>query len=281
MIVTDDLFLICCDKCDMWVHGHCIKMDATEGETVKKYYCPPCVTITGLQVQYKKSARRKKRRSGGDGTSGSGKKRRSSLETDADGDAASTPEKKKKVKYIQKVYPPHECGREGCAVVHTKKAKYCSADCGLAQAKLVYERGLALSAGGIIASAEHVFGMSRADEEDLTEWGKVGARVLEKQAAMRALEAKRLKHEELIRANLGRTTTERGASPSPSPRASAKKDDFLFDCQCCGRQIAAASFVRHSEQCFMKVMALCGVWRRAFVDHEQCLRPPAAAVRRR
>ena len=35
-IVTDDLFSICCDKCDMWVHGNCIDMDADEGATVKK-----------------------------------------------------------------------------------------------------------------------------------------------------------------------------------------------------------------------------------------------------
>ena len=35
-LVTDEVFSICCDKCDRWVHGHCIDMDPSVGETVKK-----------------------------------------------------------------------------------------------------------------------------------------------------------------------------------------------------------------------------------------------------
>ena len=53
-VVTDEVFSICCDKCDRWVHGHCIEMDAAVGEQVKKYYCPECQDEHDLEVVYKK-----------------------------------------------------------------------------------------------------------------------------------------------------------------------------------------------------------------------------------
>eukprot|EP01049_Picozoa_sp_SAG25_P001584 SAG25_NODE_73_length_17157_cov_11.762575_9_plen_483_part_00 len=51
-VVTYDVFSICCDKCDRWVHGHCIDMEASVGEQVKEYYCPKCQDEHNLEVVY-------------------------------------------------------------------------------------------------------------------------------------------------------------------------------------------------------------------------------------
>jgi len=38
----DGSFMICCDKCDEWFHGRCVKIKRTECAYIDKYVCPTC-----------------------------------------------------------------------------------------------------------------------------------------------------------------------------------------------------------------------------------------------
>uniref|UniRef100_A0A0V0HVK8 PHD finger protein ALFIN-LIKE n=1 Tax=Solanum chacoense TaxID=4108 RepID=A0A0V0HVK8_SOLCH len=37
-----DEFWICCDHCETWFHGQCVKITAATAEYIKQYKCPPC-----------------------------------------------------------------------------------------------------------------------------------------------------------------------------------------------------------------------------------------------
>ncbi|KAF3649509.1 putative solute carrier family 25 member 44-like [Capsicum annuum] len=38
----EDEFWICCDKCETWFHGECVKITAATAEYIKQYKCRPC-----------------------------------------------------------------------------------------------------------------------------------------------------------------------------------------------------------------------------------------------
>lgn len=38
---TDD-FWICCDVCEVWFHGKCVKITPARAEHIKQYKCPGC-----------------------------------------------------------------------------------------------------------------------------------------------------------------------------------------------------------------------------------------------
>ncbi|KAH7296857.1 hypothetical protein KP509_26G041400 [Ceratopteris richardii] len=37
-----DEFWICCDICERWFHGQCVKITPARAEHIKQYKCPPC-----------------------------------------------------------------------------------------------------------------------------------------------------------------------------------------------------------------------------------------------
>lgn len=37
-----DEFWICCDLCEMWFHGKCVKITPARAEHIKQYKCPSC-----------------------------------------------------------------------------------------------------------------------------------------------------------------------------------------------------------------------------------------------
>ncbi|KAE8669189.1 ataxin-2-like protein isoform X1 [Hibiscus syriacus] len=39
---TADEFWICCDMCEKWFHGKCVKITAAKAEHIKQYKCPSC-----------------------------------------------------------------------------------------------------------------------------------------------------------------------------------------------------------------------------------------------
>ncbi|KAL6558634.1 PHD finger protein ALFIN-LIKE 5 [Orobanche minor] len=39
---TSDEFWICCDICERWFHGKCVKITPAKAEHIKKYKCPAC-----------------------------------------------------------------------------------------------------------------------------------------------------------------------------------------------------------------------------------------------
>ncbi|XP_022863831.1 PHD finger protein Alfin1-like isoform X1 [Olea europaea var. sylvestris] len=38
----DDEFWICCDICERWFHGKCVKITPAKAEHIKQYKCPGC-----------------------------------------------------------------------------------------------------------------------------------------------------------------------------------------------------------------------------------------------
>ena len=51
----DHRWMICCESCEDWFHGECIKMDAIIGEAlIEKFICPNC-TAGSLVTIYKKT----------------------------------------------------------------------------------------------------------------------------------------------------------------------------------------------------------------------------------
>jgi hypothetical protein len=191
-IVTDDLFSICCDKCDMWVHGECIHMEAAEGGTVKKYYCPPCQASTGLTVQYKGEKKKKRRRKDGEGEMGSPSPNKH-----------RSPSNLEKAPEPLKVYDERACAMDTCSVLHRRWSKYCSPECGLAQAAVHYKQGMevepkAQAEAGIVAAAgvplaARVTGMTQADEADLHTFKELQLQIRGKHKAMTELDGKRLR----------------------------------------------------------------------------------------
>nr|XP_043619572.1 PHD finger protein Alfin1-like isoform X2 [Erigeron canadensis] len=41
---SDDEFWICCDICERWFHGKCVKITPAKAENIKQYKCPSCAT---------------------------------------------------------------------------------------------------------------------------------------------------------------------------------------------------------------------------------------------
>ena len=39
---NDDEFWICCDICERWFHGKCVKITPARAEHIKQYKCPAC-----------------------------------------------------------------------------------------------------------------------------------------------------------------------------------------------------------------------------------------------
>ncbi|CAN4089126.1 unnamed protein product [Withania somnifera] len=39
---TEDEFWICCDSCEAWFHGQCVKITTAQAEFIKQYKCPHC-----------------------------------------------------------------------------------------------------------------------------------------------------------------------------------------------------------------------------------------------
>jgi len=39
-----DDFWICCDACEKWFHGKCVKITPAKAEHIKHYKCPTCST---------------------------------------------------------------------------------------------------------------------------------------------------------------------------------------------------------------------------------------------
>lgn len=37
-----DEFWICCDACEIWFHGKCVKITPARAEHIKQYKCPSC-----------------------------------------------------------------------------------------------------------------------------------------------------------------------------------------------------------------------------------------------
>ncbi|EOA21451.1 hypothetical protein CARUB_v10001835mg [Capsella rubella] len=46
---TNDEFWICCDVCERWYHGKCVKITPAKAESIKQYKCPSCCTKKGRQ----------------------------------------------------------------------------------------------------------------------------------------------------------------------------------------------------------------------------------------
>lgn len=44
-----DEFWICCDICERWFHGKCVKITPAKAESIKQYKCPSCNTKRGRQ----------------------------------------------------------------------------------------------------------------------------------------------------------------------------------------------------------------------------------------
>jgi PHD-finger len=41
---TNDEFWICCDLCERWFHGRCVKVTPAKAEHIKQYKCPDCTS---------------------------------------------------------------------------------------------------------------------------------------------------------------------------------------------------------------------------------------------
>ncbi|RRT78821.1 hypothetical protein B296_00013326 [Ensete ventricosum] len=41
---ANDEFWICCDVCEKWYHGKCVKITPARAEHIKQYKCPGCST---------------------------------------------------------------------------------------------------------------------------------------------------------------------------------------------------------------------------------------------
>ncbi|KAJ1703770.1 hypothetical protein LUZ63_003549 [Rhynchospora breviuscula] len=42
---ANDEFWICCDLCERWFHGRCVKVTPAKAEHIKQYKCPDCTSI--------------------------------------------------------------------------------------------------------------------------------------------------------------------------------------------------------------------------------------------
>ncbi|RWW70526.1 hypothetical protein BHE74_00021788 [Ensete ventricosum] len=47
---ANDEFWICCDVCEKWFHGKCVKITPARAEHIKQYKCPSCSTSKRARV---------------------------------------------------------------------------------------------------------------------------------------------------------------------------------------------------------------------------------------
>lgn len=45
-----DEFWICCDVCERWFHGKCVRITPAKAEHIKQYKCPDCSTNKRARV---------------------------------------------------------------------------------------------------------------------------------------------------------------------------------------------------------------------------------------
>ena len=45
-----DEFWICCDACEKWFHGKCVKITPAKAEHIKHYKCPCCNTSKKMKA---------------------------------------------------------------------------------------------------------------------------------------------------------------------------------------------------------------------------------------
>ncbi|KAL5540555.1 hypothetical protein UlMin_045265 [Ulmus minor] len=46
---SGDEFWICCDICERWFHGKCVKITPAKAQSIKEYNCPSCTNKSGRQ----------------------------------------------------------------------------------------------------------------------------------------------------------------------------------------------------------------------------------------
>ncbi len=49
---NDGEFMINCDDCNNWYHGHCVNLTQDIGDSVNSYVCPPCAERKGVEYEY-------------------------------------------------------------------------------------------------------------------------------------------------------------------------------------------------------------------------------------
>ncbi|XP_047322086.1 PHD finger protein ALFIN-LIKE 4-like [Impatiens glandulifera] len=48
---SSDEFWICCDICEKWFHGNCVKITPAKAEHIKHYKCPSCTNINNKRAR--------------------------------------------------------------------------------------------------------------------------------------------------------------------------------------------------------------------------------------
>eukprot|EP00522_Entomoneis_paludosa_P015451 CAMPEP_0172443972 /NCGR_PEP_ID=MMETSP1065-20121228/4143_1 /TAXON_ID=265537 /ORGANISM="Amphiprora paludosa, Strain CCMP125" /LENGTH=1927 /DNA_ID=CAMNT_0013194385 /DNA_START=54 /DNA_END=5837 /DNA_ORIENTATION=- len=43
---SDGRMMLCCDKCDIWFHSHCVGLSTEEANKIEEWVCPPCKGLT-------------------------------------------------------------------------------------------------------------------------------------------------------------------------------------------------------------------------------------------
>ena len=97
-----------------------------------------------------------------------------------------------------KVYPPRECAFSTCKVIHRRKSKYCSQECGLSQAKLQFEQQNSCLARG---SPQTESTITRSDAEDLKEFEAVKVKIKDVDAHIISLRETQVQFEAVLKDN--------------------------------------------------------------------------------
>lgn len=237
------VFMIACDVCDEWYHGHCVGVREEEASNWKSYSCPDC-RQESEDVEF---------------------------EEDASGAIKS---KKKKAGPVAK-----RCLNPTCAALAKSKSKYCSNACGVAVARenlrkketggkiepsaSAEQAPLAASAAASAATpAAHIDDLAALDTpEDLAD-----RKLLDELKAKRTAAERSLTHVERTLPELDRAIAVAGGAPhtaepmSPGPVVRSDNDgelsarpapaDDMVDCVSCGNPLPVKALARHLDQCF-------------------------------